>query len=346
MLNFIKKSIKKGIISIGIISFVIININNCDNNLPTNEDTSVIYVKSGYVGQQKGTRSMPYSTITAAVNAAKENSTIMVLPGEYVEKEIKLKKGQKVISESPYEAVVSFPDNNYDIFQLKNCDNCEVRNFKIIGNSYRALKSSITCENSKDIKIINNYIDGPGIYVLLCSGLVKGNKIRDIGGIGAYPMAGNYELIVEDNEIYNYSIGDYKFSSMGIGGPKNSGRAIIRNNKITNCVRGIAITTDSNVILENNIVKDCEEWALILLGYSIHPWTMIDLGGGPANGKGGNIFSHKGSSSWDFINRSKMKVYAKFNKWTHNNANQIDRYDIKDDDEGEGGEVIFQPFIY
>jgi len=322
---------------------MIIYISNCNNNLPTNEDTSVIYVKSGYVGQQKGTRTMPYSTITAAVNAAKENSTIVVLPGEYFEGEIKLKKGQKVISETPYAAEITYA-KDYDIFQLIKCDNCEVRNFKIVVEAYRNFSAAIYCENSKDIKIINNYCDGIGIYVDLCSGLVKENKIKAIGGIGAHPMAGSYELIVEDNEIYNYRIGEFHFVAMSIAGPDNSGRVIVRNNKILTCVRGIGISDDSNVILENNIVNDCEDTAISVWGYGPYSWTMIDLGGGPANGKGGNVFSHKGDTAWDLINSSKMTVYAKYNKWTHNTANQIDKLDIKDDDEGSGGEVIFQPF--
>ena len=254
---------------------------SCNHDLPTKPSGNIIYVGKSHSGPQQGTRENPYLTIASGVSAAKEGASIIVLPGDYIEKDIKLKKGQKVFSEEPNAAIVTNAADYYDLFVLYNCDQCEIRNFKIIWNiGGKGFKYPISCESSDSINISNNQFEGEGFYVSLCNGSIKGNKINGCSGIYALPITGKGDLLVENNDIYISSICYYIGFGMSFGGDTNSARMIVRNNTVSGISGGIDISSSSNVILENNTVINNQLWGIKIEGQWTYPWSMIDLGGG------------------------------------------------------------------
>ena len=83
-------------------------------------------------------------------------------------------------------------------------------------------------------------------------------------------------------------------------------------------------------------------WGIKIEGNCTYSWSLIDLGGEAGGSTGNNII--KGNGSFDLINESQLEIHVQYNEWDHNNVKDIDKYDIKDDDEGSGAKVIFKPF--
>lgn len=312
----------------------------CGGDEPTKPQMMTIYVKKGYKGIPNGSQTNPYPTITQGVGAAPEAATIIVMEGEYIEKEIKLKKGQRLISATPLGATITYSNNYYNLVQLFNCDGCEVRNFKFIFDPYRSLKDSLYCKKSNNAKLINNYFEGIGPYFDQCNGLIQGNKVDGLDGIGATPMAGSGELIVENNEIHCYNVGMYPSRGLLLGGVDYSARLIVRNNKVTGAMWAVPLGSSVNLVFENNVIEDNDEGIYIQGGN--YSWAVLDFGGGAGGSQGRNSIRNNGI---DLENESPVEIMAKNNRWSHNNAKDIDKYDILDDDENKGGKVIFEPFI-
>jgi len=94
----------------------------------------------------------------------------------------------------------------------------------------------------------------------------------------------------------------------------------------------------SSPLIANNIIENNKEYGVRIMPNPCE----ADFGGGKRGSTGGNIIRNNGKC--DFLNESPSEIYAQHNTWTHSTEEEIDRYDIWDDDEGKGGKVIFVPF--
>jgi hypothetical protein len=321
-----------------IICLILILSYGCSSPLSPDRSPDVVYVDiNNKSGKEDGSFSYPFTSIAKGVQNAKEGATIIVRPGTYREMEIVMKKGQKLQGSGAENTIIERA--GYGLIVLNS--GCEVSGFYIKSQwSGTILDPAIKGENCENIKIFNNkiyYPDGYAIWLERSSGSVLNNEFNTISA--------DYckDLTIENNKIEGICLGWRTGVSCGIGIVIVGSSPIIRGNQITKCDYGIDITMAvgdviSSPLITNNTIENNKEY-----GVWIRPFPCeADFGGGKRGSTGGNIIRNNGKC--DFLNESPSEIYAQHNTWTHSTEEEIDRYDIWDDDEGKGGKVIFVPF--
>ena len=175
--------------------------NNHNNTIPVNEN-STIYVGSIYAD---------YSTIQEAINAAKNDDTIIVQKGSYNEL-ITMNKTITLIGEDKNTTIINF-NPNYAISQVPivniNADNCSIENLHITLSDNSVIAQGISI-NSKNNIIKNNIItkvaNGIALSVYSESNTIINNQIKNnlIGILTSGSMNNNISNnIFSDNTQYS-----------------------------------------------------------------------------------------------------------------------------------------------
>jgi parallel beta-helix repeat protein len=155
-----------------------------------------------------------------------------------------------------------------------------------------------------------------GISCFGSSVTITNNNIRTPNGIDC---DGNSTATISNNTI------------TGSGGNgitvRQSAKPKITGNTITGKNTGILCQDNSAPILSGNIITNNTQD-----GVRIEGNANADLGGGSGGSPGGNIL--QGNISFDLRNTSPNPIQARNNTWDHTTAQDIDRFDIYDDDEG------------
>ena len=147
-----------------------------------------------------------------------------------------------------------------------------------------------------------------GILTSSGEGVATGNKIR--GGKNGYNSSSGANIFSE-NEISGAYIGFY-----------SSGREEVVNNRITNCIIGMALHGLRGPISENTVTDND----------SIGIWVIhnVDLGGGNHNGIGRNII--RGNGYYDMrissVSSFTDTLFINDNIWDHETIEDILKYDI------------------
>jgi len=166
-----------------------------------------------------------------------------------------------------------------------------------------------------------------GIFNYSGWGYVTGNKIHG-GGYGYFSKAGTTDFA--GNEIESSYYGFYSL-----------GAEEVRNNIIKNC-KGDGMILDGlkGPVHHNDILNNGGAGIRIIR-------VPIDLGGGPDNSPGNNTIM--GNGNFDlYIETANVLypvVYARYNKWDHETADQIALLDIRDGSDSTGLVFVdFTPF--
>jgi hypothetical protein len=168
-------------------------------------------------------------------------------------------------------------------------------------------------------------VNGTGIAMKVYSGSgeIVGNNI--IGGfIGIYDRSG--ASVVAYNTISGSQTGVY-----------TSGAGKYHHNIISGCSGdGMVLHGVRGPVEADSIVYNGGAGIRITTG-------SPDLGGGADSCNGDNVI--RNNAGGDLINETDLLIKAENNYWDHQNAGEIDEYDIIDDDENAArGQVDFQPF--
>ncbi len=320
-----------------IICLILVLSYGCSSPLSPDKSPDVVYVDiNNKSGKEDGSFSHPFTSIAKGVQNAKEGATIIVRPGTYREMEIVMKRGQKLQGSGAENTIIERA--GYGLIVLNS--GCEVSGFYIRSQwSGTILDPAIQGESVENIKIFNNniyYPDSSSIFLENASGEILNNHLNKM------LISKCQELKIENNNIKGIPKTFAGTLTYGIGILIISSSPIVRNNYIHNCDIGIDISTmegvPSSPTIYNNKIEDNKSY-----GVWIRPLPCeADFGGGKRGSNGGNIIRNNGKC--DFLNESPSEIYAQHNSWTHSTEEEIDRYDIWDDDEGKGGKVIFVPF--
>lgn len=305
---------------------------------PSNySDSDIVYVDvNNSSGQEDGSIFYPFTSISKAVSQAKEGARIIVRPGTYRETEIWMKKGQKLQGSGADHTIIEKMGDDLIILN----SGCEVSGF-YIKTQIRNIpsRSVLVAENCENIKIFNNeihYAEGYSIFLSRSSGHIFNNRLNKIS------VDYCQDVVIENNEFeaipFIWQGIDYGVAIAVIGSSP-----IIRKNHIFNYESGIVITMAmggiiSSPLISDNIIEKNREYGIRISNYPCE----ADIGGGKRGSPGNNIIRNNGK--WDLLNDSPSEIYAKYNTWTHSTEEEIDRFDIADDDEGQGGMVFFVPF--
>lgn len=318
-----------------LIFYLLFFLNGCSSPFSPDRSPEVVYVDiNNTTGKEDGSSAYPFRSISKAVTYAGEGATIIVRPGHYYEADITMKRGQKLQGSGAENTIIERA--GHDLIILRS--GCEVSGFYIKSQwSGTILGPAIYGENVENIQIFNNkfyYADSGAIRLEKASGRIFNNVLEDprkaLGGIGV-DYSENIEIF--KNHFKNF----YTAIIMAGASPK------IYQNVITNCRVGIDIgwavgDVPSSPSIYENTIENNDEY-----GIRIRPYpTEADLGGGKRGSPGGNVIRNNGK--YDLLNESPSEIYAQNNTWTHSTEEEIDKFDICDDDEGKGGKVIFVPF--
>lgn len=300
-------------------------------------ESDIVYVDvNNTSGKEDGSIFYPYTSIAKGVQNAKEGARIIVRPGTYRETEIWMKKGQKLQGSGADNTIIEKMGDDLIILN----SGCEVSGFYIktqIPNI--PSRSALVAENCENIKIFNNevhYAEGYSIFLSRSSGHIFNNRLNKIS------VDYCQDVVIENNEFeaipFIWQGIDYGVAIAVIGSSPT-----IRNNLIFNYESGIVITMAvggaiSSPLIYNNTIEKNKEYGIRISKYPCE----ADLGGGKRGSPGNNLIRNNGK--WDLLNESPSEIYAKYNTWTHSTEEEIDRFDIADDDEGQGGMVFFVPF--
>lgn len=300
---------------------------------------NIVYVDiNNTSGKEDGSFNYPFTSITKGVNNAKEGARIIVRPGTYRETEIKMKRGQKLQGSGAVNTIIE--KDGGDLIILNN--DCEVSGFYIKTYIQNVpLGSAFVAENCENIKIFNNevyYSEGYTFFLKKASGYIFNNKLK----INKISVDYCTDLVIENNEFEGIPF-IWHGIDYGVGITIIGSSPIIRNNHIFNFGSGMVITMAlgdivSSPLIYNNIIENNKEYGIRISEYPCE----ADFGGGKRGCPGNNIIRNNGKC--DLLNESPSEIYAKNNAWTHSTQEDIDRYDIWDDDEGKGGMVVFVPF--
>jgi len=157
-----------------------------------------------------------------------------------------------------------------------------------------------------------------GIFNYSGWGYVKGNVIHG-GNLGYFSKAGTVEFA--NNDIMNSYTGFYSM-----------GAEVVHHNNIQNCKGdGMILNGVKGPVFNNNITNNAGSGIRVIR-------TPIDLGGGANNGYGNNVLMQNGNYDLYIETSSEQYpvLYAKFNVWDHDNADQISQLDIRDGRDSTG----------
>ncbi len=158
-------------------------------------------------------------------------------------------------------------------------------------------------------------------------GTVTGNTVRG-GEVGYYSKAGTVEFA--DNLIENSWVGFY-----------SKGAEEVHHNIIRNCFSDGMILDGLKGPIHNNEVISND-------GAGIRVTRVpIDLGGGADGSPGKNTL--RGNGNYDLyvetVNTLNPVLFARYNFWDHDNANDIYQYDIRDGVDSTGLVTVdFSPY--
>lgn len=205
-----------------------------------------------------------FVSIQDAVNNSVPGDTIIVRPGTYTENVLVNTTGLTIRSESNNGAVQVKPlDENASTFLIE-ADSTTISGLNITGPSKNYDKDAVFVYGDMN-KLTGNTIEN-GSIELGPEGLgniIAENKISDAEEGIHISCCGRDTNVVSDNIISNCSTGIYEFDQ----------GADIRNNRITDCHNGIALTIGSSGEIDNNTILNCDVG--IRLGEGSYP-TIIN----------------------------------------------------------------------
>lgn len=173
-----------------------------------------------------------------------------------------------------------------------------------------------------------------GVSCLGSSVTITDNNIQTPNGIDC---DGNSTATISNNTI------------TGSGGNgitvRQSAKPKITGNTITGKNTGILCQDNSSPTLSGNTITNNTQD-----GVRIEGNANADLGGGSGGSSGGNVL--QGNITFDLRNTTPNPIQARNNTWDHTTPQDIDRFDIYDDEEGAAlgipgisfGAVAFEPF--
>jgi nitrous oxidase accessory protein len=131
------------------------------------------------VGQQQ-----TYTTITAAIAAAKDGDTVIVEGGRYAEKNITVNR--RIYLKGENHPVID-GEKKYEVITVTS-DDVIIDGFKVIntGASSTEDMAGIKVQNSRNVAVINNIVDNTifGIYFLnAVNGRIEKNQVRSYGTV-------------------------------------------------------------------------------------------------------------------------------------------------------------------
>lgn len=231
-----------------------------DGYLDAGDDMNAIYVDTHGKASNDGSQSKPLNSIKTAVSNAKENSTIYIANGEYMNTlntRITVDKSLNFIGSG--NTVINGQGRNY-IFDI--CDGVTVTFKNIIFiNAYKAPESySVSYNNNVygsvlDIKNATVLVDN---CYFIDNVLTYGSRDNYIYG-GAISNFGDL-TIVNSGFINNTALSTSGLFSYG-GSLYNKGRASICNSSFTDSKSvdfgyGAAIANDGELLMENSIISN------------------------------------------------------------------------------------------
>ncbi|MBU0963721.1 S8 family serine peptidase [Patescibacteria group bacterium] len=181
-----------------------------------------VYVDVSNDGYEDGGYDSPFNTISEAVQASQEASTIYVGPGEYLVQpgeEIIMKEGQVLKSSNGSLGTVIRCSTSNDCVNLSNFDSGGVEGFTFIDST--ASNGAIQTNNS-EVVIKNNVFINCGVGVLVNNGaaLIENNSMyNQLFGIAFW---GPIDATVRNNILVGNgsgaSVGLYRLANFGING--------------------------------------------------------------------------------------------------------------------------------
>lgn len=204
-----------------------------------------------------------FVSIQDAVNNSVPGDTIIVRPGTYTENVLVNTTGLTIRSESNNGDVQVKPLNESVSTFLIEANSTTISGLNITGASEDFGKRAIVIYSDMN-KLTGNTIEKGSIELgsERSGNIIAENKISD-GEEGIHISCCGINNTVSGNTISNCSTGIYEFDQ----------GADIRNNRITDCHNGIALTIGSSGEIDNNTILNCDVG--IRLGEGSYP-TIIN----------------------------------------------------------------------
>ena len=312
---------------------------------------TVVYVDASYRGVGDGTAARPFRTLREGLEAVAEGGTVLVRPGEYPEWRLVLKRGVTVRAVVARQAWLLQKNPGFDgILLLQAGNRLEGLAFdsgygwRDLGPAFRNYYDPGEGDVRLDgVRVVNCLLRRVGATLGLMTGEFVGNEIQGqkqillvVGEAGELRVEGNR---FEGMGYYMHPM--YPTSGLRVGGPgRGTGRIVVRDNVVRGYGYGVMINTDAQVVFEGNRVEDNGLEGVAVIG-GLYPNTVVDLGGGPGGSRGRNVMRHnaflpeaprRGYDLFAEVGRE-VVVYARHNVWDHGTVEEVDRYDVYDDDE-------------
>jgi parallel beta-helix repeat protein len=242
--------------------------------------SSLLAVGNGVAGPNILRVPQDYSSVQAAINAANPGDTILISPATYhesvtIEKDdlaiIGASRELTVLHGDPGQPVVTIKANDvlvanltlkfgYNGIQLAECQNCTLKNNKILNIYYYSIvltdsiHNTIVCNNiTREVGIINTLA---GIRLQSSfNNVIQNNSITEVSETYAIGLFSSNNNALLDNDMANDAEGIYLFSS--------SGNIIEGNNAWNGRWGGIRLESSNDNSIRYNFLT--QNWAAIRL---------------------------------------------------------------------------------
>ncbi|ENO12220.1 parallel beta-helix repeat (two copies) [Thermoplasmatales archaeon SCGC AB-539-C06] len=203
-------------------------------------EPSYVYVDDNYDSFTPGWGYDHFDNITNGIGAVKENGTVFVYAGIYIENVLINKTGVNLVGENKNTTIVDGNESGEVIFVAAGFDNVSIRNFKIVNSNLggHGVGSGIRMENSSNCNVSNC------IFLDCYDGLY---------------FVASYNNIVMDN-IFDISV-NYAGSTVANNSIRlyYTGNNTIFGNTITNSTVGIDSIYSDSRIYHNNFLNNLHQ---------------------------------------------------------------------------------------
>ncbi|WP_062051680.1 hypothetical protein [Bacillus sp. JCM 19034] len=170
------------------------------------EDT--VYVSSGGVDTNAGTKDAPFATIEKALQEVENGGTVVLLSDFVLDQTLSIDNSSNILGKtatirsdegSTYSIIRKEDFNNQTLIQISNANNITFENLIIDGNNVELIRSSGnfgiyvlggSTALFENVDIVNHIVQGTGSFVVFSSGsanviikdgtLIKENEIRGL----------------------------------------------------------------------------------------------------------------------------------------------------------------------